>query len=440
MNQSTEKNTPTAEAILVVDDERTPTVLLTRILSARGYVVHSAINGIEGLKVLEQEPIDLVISDMRMPVMNGIAFLTEVSDRWPDVICILLTAMSDVEMTAQAINKGHIFAYYSKPWDRVKLMQGVEEGLALRKKTLLSKRDTAAAKVENQRLKHTNNQLEAAVKARTKELEQTSRFLEMAYEQIKQAYFQTVNTFSQIVERGEQMRNGHSRRVADLATSVARLLGMDEESVSNINTAGLLHDVGKIGLPDRIRNKPSRELSADDRELMRTHPVEGEAILMSMEPLHRVGELIRHHHERYDGSGYPDGLKGELIPIGSRIIFACDYYDSLVNGYFHGVCSTLNNALNMMRTRSGGHFDPIILSLLIKTIKSGAGNPSLHEERPVVSSALEPGMRVSRTLYTSRRVPLIVADARLSPKLIEKLKAYEQDSGEQFTIFIHPDE
>lgn len=424
------------EQLLLVDDERTILAALTRVFREKGYIIHTANNGEEGLKVLEQESIDLVISDMRMPVMDGATFLAEVSKRWPDVVCILLTAYTEVELTAKAINEGRIFAYFNKPLDRTKVREGVEAGLKQRKKALAS----GVAELENKRLKDTNSQLEAAVNERTEKLKQTSMFLASAYDQIKQAYFQAVHVFAQMVERGEQLRSGHGNRVAELAAQIARLLGMDEESISHVHTAGLLHDVGKIGFPDRVRNKSTESLTSQEMSLMRTHSVEGAALLMSLEPLNPVGEMIRSHHEKFDGTGYPDGLKGERIPMGSRIIYTCDYYDSLLNGYLNGMSYSVSRALSTMRSRVEIDFDPIIFDLLVKVVGGDEENLANQDGIPVVSSALEPGMRIVRTLHTSRKVPLIVEGSKLTTQLIEKLKTYEDDSGEEFTIFIDQDD
>jgi putative nucleotidyltransferase with HDIG domain len=438
--QKTDNTTAQSGQLLLVDDERTILLAITKMLRPQGYIIHTANSGAEGLKILEQESIDLVISDMRMPAMDGAAFLADVSERWPDVVCMLMTAYTEIELTAKAINKGRIFAYFSKPLDRGKLRDGVEQGLAFRKKTLEVRRTSDAAVEENQRLKDANSQLEAAVAERTEKLDQTRKFLEMAYFQIKQAYFQTVNMFAQIVERGEHLRSGHGQRVAELAVSIARQLGMNEEVIRHLHTAGLLHDAGKIGFPERIRNKLIQDLTPQEVRLMRTHPVEGAALLMSLEPLYPVADLIRSHHENYDGSGYPDGLKGDRIPIGSRILCVCDSYDSLLNGYVNGRSLSAKDALGNMQKRIGSDFDPIILDLLIKAVRSDEEHQLDQDGVPIVSSALEPGMRIARTLFTSRKVPLIVADVQLTAQLIEKLKAYEQDSGEEFTVFIHQDD
>ncbi|MBN2685322.1 MAG: response regulator [Pontiellaceae bacterium] len=437
-SQKTDSSPP--GQILLVDDERTMLLAVTKMLRPLGYTIHAATSGAEGLKILEQEPIDLVISDMRMPAMDGAAFLAEVSACRPDVVCMLMTAYTEIELTAKAINKGRIFAYFSKPLDRGKLRDGVEQGLAFRRKTLELRRNSDAAVEENQRLKDANSQLEAAVAERTEKLDQTRKFLEMAYDQIKQAYFQTVNMFAQIVERGEQLRSGHGQRVAELAVLIARQLGMSDELINDIHTAGLLHDAGKVGFPDRIRNRETQALTPQEMKLMRTHPIEGAALLMSLEPLYPVADLIRSHHEKYDGSGYPDGLKGERIPVGSRILHVCDVYDSLLNGYVDGRSLAVKDALSNMQRRVGSDFDPIIFELLAKAVRSEEEQSSDPDGIPVVSSALEPGMRIARTLVTSRKVPLIVADVQLTDSLIEKLRAYEADSGEEFTVFIHKEE
>ena len=431
---------PQVSHLLLVDDDRPILTALAKTLSSKTYVIHTAPTGVEGLKVLERQPVDLIISDMRMPEMNGVEFLEKVYERWPDIICILLTAYSDIEDTVNAINKGHIFSYFSKPWDRVKLLQSIQEGLTFREQRMATQQVVSAANEQNQRLKDSNSYLERAVNKRTEELNQTSKCLEMAYDQIKQTYMQTVNMFAQIVERMEVRRGGHGRRVAELASKLAKMLGMDEKAVTHTYTAGLLHDAGKIVLNDRIRNKPYTKLTLSERALMHAHPVEGEAMLMSLEPLHPVAELIRYHHENFDGSGYPDGIRGQSIPMGARIISVCDYYDSLVNGYHSGKSMMPAGALKEMRAKSGARFDPIILQMLRRILKTDVEDlEEAENERSLVSTALEPGMCISRTLYTTKNVPLIVAETKLTMKLINKLISYEEESNKEFTIFIYKD-
>lgn len=426
--------------LLLVDDEPSIIATLVRMFRPQGYTLFTASSGREGLELLEQEEVDLVISDMRMPEMDGATFLAEVTARWPDVVGILLTGYSDIESTAKAINKGHIYAYFSKPWERKKLLESVAEGVAKRRKKLATRQQQAETEEENLVLHDQNEELEAAVAARTEELQQTNMFLESAYAQIKRAYMDTVEMFAQLIERFEGSQAGHSRKVAEWALDVARAMGLDGSTLDDIRAAALLHDIGKIGIPEKVLIKSQHEYEAEDYDRMREHPLQGEAILMSMEPLQRAARLIRHHHESFDGTGYPDGLKGEAIPLGSRIIGVCDYFDRLMGGYHTTEKMGLADALEVLKLVKGVKLDPDIVDQFINMMKDAGASGRYRQELVLATSALEPGMVLSRTLHSSRQVPLIVSGKQLTTDLIEKLWSYESDSGEQFVVHVYKDE
>lgn len=423
--------------LLLVDDEPSILATLVRMFRPRGFITFTADSGVEGLAILAREDIDLVISDMRMPNMDGASFLTEVSRRWPDIITILLTGYSDIEATAKVINKARIYAYFSKPWDRDKLLSSVEAGLKQRNLEIEGQRKLTVTQAHNVMLEHTNSELEAAVTARTEELRQTNLFLESAFDQVKHAYFDAVDMFAQIIERFEHNRGGHSRRIASWAEAVALSMGLDDGTVKSVRTAALLHDIGKIGMPESLLFKPATECTPEEAKRMQEHPVAGAAILMSLEPLHEAARMIRHHHERFDGRGYPDGLLGEVIPLGSRIICVCDHFDRLTQGYTNGKQMTIDDAMDVMRSESGKMFHSAVVDSFIAMMEAEQESKCIPHERAIATQALEPGMKLSRTLLTSRKLPLIVAGKELTSLLINKLRSYESDSKEEFLVYIY---
>ena len=245
---------PTAAASLLCDDEATSSPL-KRLFRLTGYRCHRG-SGEEALAVMEKEAVDLIISDMRMPGMNGAQVLAAARARWPETVRILLTGHADMSSTIEAINSGQLHRYIAKPWDDNEVLLVVREGLEkkslLREKTRLE----ALTQSQNEELKSLNAGLEAKVAERTAELA-------TAHDKLKTGFLNTIKTFSNLIELREGREAGHSRRVADLARRMAQRLAMSQAEIQDVMLAGLLHDVGKIGLPDAAMAKPESQSNAE---------------------------------------------------------------------------------------------------------------------------------------------------------------------------------
>ena len=245
----------TGLALLFVDDEANILSALKRLFRPFGYRIFTAEGGAQGLEIMEREAIDLVVSDMRMPEMNGAQFLEKVRAKWPESVRILLTGYAEIGSTIDAINKGQIYRYVSKPWEDNDITLIVKHALqhkVLEKEKL---RLEALTRKQNDELKDLNANLEEKVKARTEEVRQTMQFLETAHENLKKGFLTSIRVFSNLIEMRDASMVGHSRRVAELARSLAQRMGMTDAEVQNVFIAGLLLNVGKIGLPDRLLDK-----------------------------------------------------------------------------------------------------------------------------------------------------------------------------------------
>jgi len=223
--------------VLCVDDEANILSALRRLFRPCGYVVTVAASGEEGLAILDQTPFDLVISDMRMPGMSGAQFLEEVSTRWPDTMRLLLTGYADIDSTIDAVNKGRIFHYVSKPWDDKALLLIVRHALERKQLERDKARLEALTAQQNEELKDVNGSLELKVMERTVELRK-------ANEHIKASFITSIKVFANLIELREGAIGGHSRRVAELARKLAKRAGMDAAAVQDVFLAGLLHDIG----------------------------------------------------------------------------------------------------------------------------------------------------------------------------------------------------
>lgn len=422
--------------LLLVDDEPNILTSLRRLLRGEGYDIRTAEGGQIGLDLLEQAPADVIISDMRMPGMTGAEFLKQVRQRWPDTVRILLTGFADMSSAVSAINEGGIYSYLDKPWDDTHLVQVVRAAMA--HKRLIDERNQLLALTakQNEELSFLNEGLEDAVRARTAELKQASGFLELSNRKLKESFLTTLRVFSNLIELRQKNLGGHGKRVADLSRKIALRLGLKEQEVNDITVAGLLHDIGKIGWPDEMISKPLSVLSPEERRLAMKHPAIAESALMELENMRNAAKLIRHHHERFDGTGYPDGLTGLVIPLGARILAVTNDFDGLQLGTITQRRRAPAEAAAMIRDGRGNRYDPSIVDLFLDIV-----SPTLAQEpaEPVLIVGLDkltPGMKLAQDLISPDGVMLLSKGYVLDSTLVAQLRSYEQSSGHRIEITV----
>ena len=428
--------------LLFVDDEPGILSSLRRLFRPHGYRILVAESGALGLAELEKTPVDLVISDMRMPEMDGATFLKAVRQRWPDTVRILLTGYADVTSTVAAINEGEIYRYVSKPWDDNEIVNTVREALERYRLKQENLRLTALTQSQNEELKGLNASLEQKVAERTAELRQALSFVEQSHGELKKSFLTSVQVFAGLIElrsgpAGSRLA-GHGRRVADMARNLAQRLGMGDVEVQNIMLAGLLHDVGKMGLPDDLLGKAFNTLNQDQRALVMKHPVIGQNILIAIDKFKDAAILVRHHHESFDGNGYPDRLAGMSIPQGSRILAVVNDYDSLQIGTLVQRPLRPEEALAFIADNRGKRYDPAtvdaFLKLISETRKSGP------TELPLRTMHLKPGMVVSRDLPHRDGYLLLAKGSVLTGDIIGQLVKLEQSEQQTLTLYIRQEE
>ena len=433
--------TPAALGVLFVDDEQNILASLRRLVRPQGYRVFIAASGAEGLEIIERESIDLVVSDMRMPGMDGAAFLAAVAQRCPDTVRILLTGYSDMASTIEAINKGGIYRYLTKPWEDNDLLLTVKS--ALKHKALERERDQLLelTRCQNEALKSFNAELEKRVEARTAEIKQTADMLDLAYQELHTSYQTAIPVFANLVEMREGKGSGHGRRVAEMAKTLAQHLGLAEDAVQDVYYAGLLHDIGEIGLPDRLVNKPLTSMSPQDRVLAEKHPQMGESALLALEPMAGAARLTRAHHERFDGRGFPDKLIGENIPLGARILAVVNEYDGLQRGTLFEDKLNPEQAAGFLKENSFKRYDPTVVEAFLKLLnvraqKSAAARRHIN----VGTSDLRTEQVLARDLINHDNILLLTKGYRMTDAMIAKMRAYESDCGVTLQIYVFVEE
>jgi response regulator RpfG family c-di-GMP phosphodiesterase len=417
------------QTVLCVDDEPNILSSLRRALRNCGCQILTAGGGAQGLALMRETPADVVISDMRMPGMDGVEFLERIHSEWPMAVRILLTGHADIGDTVDAINRGRIFRYVHKPWNDTQLLATVHQGLELVALQRDKERLEELTVAQNLELRSLNEDLEQRVLERTNDLA-------LANKKLNQSFLTSIKVFSNLLElRGGRLL-GHGRRVANLARNIASAMNLDGQEIQDIFVAGLLHDIGHIGLPDALLAKPVARLDADELAQYRQHPLHGEQSLMALEDMQHVAMLIHSHHERYDGRGYPDGKSGQEIPIGARILAVVDTYDELQDGHLGGAQPTAKQARTLLQQGRATQFDPEVLEVFLQLTQESQRKESAAFI--CASEDLEPDMVLASDLISPQGVLLLTSGHRLTASLIRRICVFEQRAEQKFRLHIRP--
>jgi len=349
--------------ILCVDDEVNVLKSLRRLFRGEDYIVHQAESGMQALELLEQQEIDLIISDMRMPHMDGAELLTQTASKWPDMVRVLLTGYADIESTIKAVNNGKIYSYCSKPWEDDELKSLIAK--AIEEKRLREERVELFEIIhrQNDELIDLNNNLEEKVEKRNDQLKKSLKQLTNSHSVLKKQYKDAVKTFAKIIEKRPGILKGHSLYVANYAMQIAAFLDMSEKECDDVLYAGLLLQIGKMVLPDELLSKPYFLL--DKKGNFLKHATAGAVLLQDMEQLTGATILIKHQYERYDGSGFPDKLEGEKIPLGARILSVVRDFISYKQGYMTGKEISDEEVKEFLIKKKKVYYDPQVVDTFL---------------------------------------------------------------------------
>lgn len=416
-----------APVVLFVDDEENILRALVRLTMDEAFSAITAHSGQEGLERLKELPgVALIVSDQRMPGMNGAEFLQKSRELAPEAIRILLTGYSDISAAVDAINKGGASRYLSKPWNDDELLQTLRGAVETWNLAQENRRLQAIIQAQNEELKQWNDNLKSRVLQQTTAIRKKADDLNEALLHLKDTCTGMISAFSSLVEmRGGRMQQ-HSRTVAELATRAACEYGVSQEEQETIRIAALLHDIGEIGIPEWLLEIAPEDLSPEDFRLYAQHPVRAQMAIDHIADLRPAGALIRHHHERYDGSGFPDRLAAEQIPLGARILA---YADQVVRAVVGG--DSTEQALVRAEMTLETKLDPA-LQRVFRTVCRQV-YPALPEFDPRAGVELElrptelkTGMRLTRDLYSGTGLLLLDRGTVLDDTMIVSVIRYYQ--------------
>jgi len=322
--------------ILLVDDEEMIRRLLSQKLSAEGYRCQQAANVEQALEKLKDDSIELVILDIRMPGKSGVELLPEIKAKYSDTAVVMATAVDDANTAINCMKAG-AYDYVTKPFNLEEVSFSVRRAL------------------EGRRLKLENRDYQQHLEQKVEEQAQ----------KIRASFFNAVTALAYALEAKDVYTSGHSQRVTEISVAIAKELGLPKESIEKIRLAGLVHDIGKIGVRELVLNKPG-SLSEEEYEHVRLHSETGEHILEPLVGDKEILKAVRHHHERYDGAGYPDGLKGERIPLLARIIAVADTFDAMTSERPYRKALTKEAACAEVERCRGTQFDPEAADAFLK--------------------------------------------------------------------------
>lgn len=338
--------------VLFVDDEVNILKALQRLLRMEDMNVLCASRATEAMELLERHPCQVVVTDQRMPEMSGVDFLAQVREHHPDMVRMMLTGYTEMNVAVDAINRGEIYRLITKPWNDDELRATIRQAFDHADLKAEIKRLNQVTREQNFKLQDMNRNLEGKVRDRTKQL--ADKHL-----QLRTAYVQTIRALAEAVDAKDAYTRGHSERVGVYASKIAREMNFAKDFIERVYIAGLLHDVGKIGVRDAVITKPDR-LTPEEYEEIKQHPEIGAKILEPVDFLKEVAPCVRHHHEWYDGSdrGYPDRLRGDQIPLPSRIILVADTVEAMTSDRPYRKALTLEAVVSEIHKYSGTQFDP----------------------------------------------------------------------------------
>lgn len=438
-NTPLEISSPRLPSILCVDDEPNILSALKRLFRGKGWHVLSAAGGQAGLALMENEAVDLVISDMRMPEMDGAQFLAQVRVRWPDTVRLLLTGHSDINAIIDAITRGEIYRYITKPWDDNDIVLIVRQALERQALEMEKKRLEALTARQNQELVTLNASLEAKVEARTAELRIANESLQGANERLKTSFVTSIKVFSTLLEMRGGSLSGHSRRVADLARRIAIRLKLDGKLVQDIFVAGLLHEIGKVGFADELLNTPVAMMKPEQLDSYRKHTEQAEQLLLPLSDLREASDIITAQFERFDGTGFPQRLADQSIPIGARILTLASDFDNMQTGTLTHHQLSADEAKIIVVHSSGKRYDPQVVDAFMALFADASlevVKKTRYGEIAVNICNLKAGMVLSRDLLSQSGMLMLSGGHVLDERLIRKLMDFQETGAMDLTVHI----
>ena len=417
-------------AILLVDDEPAVLSSLKRLLRVLRCKVFTSVSPLEALELLKEQPVDIVISDMRMPEMGGECFLEQVAAQYPEAERIVISGYSDAQATIDAINRGKVSRFMLKPWEDEDVLKMVKKGfeLAILKKENL--RLSAETEEKNDALEALNKSLDAKVQARTNQLK-------VANESIKTSYRSVVRMFSTLTARrlGSKVSK-NNQTLNRILVSVGSKAGLEGAELKQLYYAWQLRQIGKLSFSDDLLKTPYLKLEVEQQRQYQSHPLLAQAASLMVKPLFPAGQIILQHKEYLDGSGYPKGLSGEGISYRAQILCVVNDYVELIGGSYDERQYSTTEAISYMQQTAPERYNQAVVGILAEVIELMSQSGEAISDKNIRTEQLRKGMKLSRDLISEEGILLLSADQILDDLAIERIREIEFNLEEEFTVYV----
>ena len=405
-----------AQCVLVVDDDASVVKLVGETLRAEGYNVTTTVDPLQALETMRRQQFAAVVSDQKMPQMTGLEFFGRVGQMQPNAMHILLTAVLDLSVVIDAINRGEIYRFLVKPWTREELLGAVATACQRHQHNRHEAALQAETETKNEQLFWLNRSLDEQLARggeQNRRLAQLNQALEQNLQQCVELCVKTMETFFPSL-------GTRARRVSVLCQGMAEALELSPEQRQILEISAWLHDIGLVNVPrDLIRRwqESADRLSEAEQALIRHHPIVGQELARFVAHLEEVGTVIRAHHERLDGSGYPDGLRGDQIPKLARLLaVAVAYAESNLDG---------RDSIHEIEAKRGSAYDPEAVRVLLRCLPKAV---LPRQEKGVLLVELQPGMVLAGGIYNAHGMLILPEGHVLNEAWIGKLKAHDRVS------------
>lgn len=403
---------PASNSILVVDDDEIILVAISETLSTEGFRITTCNNPVEALELIKRNEYAVILSDQRMGEMTGLEFLSQAKKILPNTSRVLLTGVLTLTTVIDAINKGEIFRFLAKPWIREELVATIHN--AVNRYHLITENEKLHQDTLdlNKKLESANEQLKdniTLIKAQNSELELAREALAKNFDHSLELCYRIINAFHPLLGK-------ETKSIVDICQLMNESGALDNDDQNALRNAAWLQNIGLIGISRDVLLKSRKnpdQLTLSEQNLINNHPIYGQTLASFFDDMEQTGQIIRSHHENWDGSGYPDGLIGEAIPWAARCLAVAVYYVEC------GLPREL--AIEEILNLSGKLFDPEAVRLFLKVTRAAALPKKMRE---ILFSDLKPGMVLAKGIYSPTGMLLIPSDEVLTDKTLQKLTAH----------------
>lgn len=426
------------QAILLVDQDKSTLFALNKVLGVLTCQIFQASSAQEALAVLQNQSVDIIISDLDMSENSEACFLSDMAAQWPLAERIALTDNDEPAAIIKAINRGKVSRFIMKPWDDAELLHVVRKVLGVAELQRQNIALHALTQESNKRLQELTEHLEEKVHERTQQLIQSQQQLNQAYTDLKGSYRAIVRMFSTLTSRRLGNKSASLYQHMNLLMlNVAKGCGFEGKALKQLFYAWQLRNIGKLSFSDNILEIPYVELSVEQQRVFQTHPLLAQAATFLVKPLYQAGNIIKQHKEYLDGSGYPKQLKAEQISLSAQVLCVVNDYFELIQGRYQSKHFSTAEALHFLQGYAQEKYNADVVEKLQEAVSVLAKQGEVLKDAKFTTQELLAGMQLSRDLVSAQGVLLLSAGQRLDGVVIERIREIEFNLEEIFEVFIN---